>query len=37
VTEGGAQAVAAGNIFNFKEHSYPLAKRYLRQRGIDVR
>jgi cyclase len=37
VTDGRAHAVAAGNIFNFKEHSYPLAKRYLKQRGIDVR
>jgi cyclase len=37
VIEGGAHAVAAGNIFNFKEHSYPLAKRFLKKRGINVR
>ncbi len=37
ILEGGAQAVAAGNIFHFKEHSYPLAKRYLKRRGINVR
>jgi len=33
----GAQAAAAGNIFNFKEHSYPLAKRQMKNQGINVR
>ena len=33
----GAEAAAAGNIFNFKEHSYPLAKRKMKASGIDVR
>jgi len=33
----GAQAAAAGNIFNFKEHSYPLAKRQMKKQGINVR
>jgi cyclase len=35
--EAGAQAAAAGNIFNFKEHSYPLAKRQMKKQGINVR
>ncbi len=35
--EGGASAVAAGNIFNFKEMAYVLAKRYLRKEGLNVR
>ncbi len=35
--QGGASAVAAGNIFNFKEMSYVLAKRYLRKDGLNVR
>ena len=33
----GAQAAAAGNIFNFKEHSYPLAKRAMKAAGINAR
>lgn len=37
ISIGGAQAAAAGNIFNFKEHSYPLAKRQMKKEGIDVR
>jgi imidazole glycerol-phosphate synthase subunit HisF len=37
IEEGGASAVAAGNIFHFTEHSYKRAKSYLRQRGCDVR
>jgi len=35
--EGGADAVAAGNIFNFKEFSYQLAKRDLKKHGLNVR
>lgn len=37
IAVGGAQAAAAGNIFNFKEHSYPLAKRQMKKEGINVR
>ena len=37
VLEGGASAVAAGNIFHFTEHSYKRAKKYLKDKGIDVR
>lgn len=37
ISEGGASAVAAGNIFHFTEHSYKRAKSHLRQRGINVR
>lgn len=32
-----ASAVAAGNIFHFTEHSYPSAKKYLRERNVNVR
>jgi cyclase len=37
VLEGGASAVAAGNIFHFTEHSYKRAKQALRAAGVDVR
>ena len=37
LTEGGASAVAAGNIFHFKEMSYLLAKRELKKAGLNVR
>jgi cyclase len=37
VKEGGADAVAAANIFHYTEHSTKKAKEYLRQAGIDVR
>jgi len=37
VTEGGADAVSAGNIFHFTEHSTKKAKEYLRHAGVDVR
>jgi cyclase len=35
--DAGASAVAAGNIFHFTEHAYPRAKRFLRDRGVNVR
>lgn len=34
---GGASAVAAGNIFHFREMSYVLAKRALKKDGLNVR
>jgi len=37
IIEGGASAVAAGNIFHFKEMSYPLAKKDLKKVGLNVR
>jgi cyclase len=37
LVEGGASAVAAGNIFHFKEMSYLLAKRELKKTGLNVR
>ena len=37
VAEGGADAVSAGNIFHFTEHSTKKAKEYLRAAGIDMR
>ena len=37
VTEGGVDAVSAGNIFHFTEHSTKKAKEYLREAGVDVR
>lgn len=37
LVEGGASAVAAGNIFHFKEMSYLLAKRELKRAGLNVR
>jgi imidazole glycerol-phosphate synthase subunit HisF len=33
----GAEAVAAGNLFHFKEMSYLLAKRELTRQGLNVR
>lgn len=37
IVDGGASAVAAGNIFHFTENSYKRAKKYLRDSAIDVR
>ena len=37
VSEGGVDAVSAGNIFHFTEHSTKKAKEYLRGAGVDVR
>lgn len=37
VKDGGASAVAAGNIFHFTEHSYKRAKQTLRAAGVNVR
>lgn len=37
VTAGGAEAVSAGNIFHFTEHSTKKAKEYLRDAGVPVR
>ena len=37
ITEGGASAVAAGNIFHYIEHSTIVAKMNLLQAGVDVR
>lgn len=37
VTEGRVDAVSAGNIFHFTEHSTKKAKEYLREAGVDVR
>lgn len=37
VREGGADAVAAGNIFHYTEHSTKKAKDHLRAAGIPVR
>ena len=37
ITLGGADAVAAANIFHYTEHSMKKAKRFLRDAGIDVR
>ena len=34
---GGAEAVAAANIFHYTEHSTKKAKDYMRLKGIDVR
>ena len=33
----GASAAAAGNIFNFRELAYPLAKKHLKNHGLNVR
>lgn len=33
----GANAVAAGNMLNFTEHSVALVKRYLAQQGLSIR
>ncbi len=37
ITLGGAQAVAAANIFQYTEHSTIIAKACLRKAGIDIR
>ncbi len=37
VTLGGADAVLAASIFHFAEHSIGEAKRFMAERGIDVR
>jgi cyclase len=37
VLEGGADAVLAASIFHFGEHTVVEAKRYMRERGIEVR
>jgi len=37
VVIGGADAVAAANIFHYTEHSTKKAKEFMRQAGIDVR
>lgn len=37
IVEGEASAVAAGNIFHFKELAYPAAKRQLKNSGLNVR
>ncbi|MFT6914019.1 MAG: cyclase [Motiliproteus sp.] len=37
IVEGKADAVLAASIFHFGEHSIPEAKRYLRDKGIEVR
>jgi cyclase len=37
VLEGGADAVLAASIFHFGEHTVLEAKRYMRERGIEVR
>ncbi|MFT5720117.1 MAG: cyclase [Motiliproteus sp.] len=37
ILEGKADAVLAASIFHFGEHSIPEAKRYLRDKGIEVR
>ncbi len=37
VTQGGAAAVLAASIFHFGEYSIPDAKRYMADRGIEMR
>ena len=37
IRDGGASAAAAGNIFNFKELAYPMAKRHLKKAGLNFR
>ena len=37
IIDGGASAVAAGNIFHYIEHSTIVAKMNLLQSGIDIR
>lgn len=37
ITVGGADAVAAGNIFHYTEHSTKKAKEFMAEAGIDVR
>jgi cyclase len=37
VREGGADAVLAASIFHFAEYSIGEAKRYMAERGVEVR
>jgi len=37
IAEGGADAVAAGNIFHYTEHSTKKAKEFMQGAGLDVR
>lgn len=37
INEGGAEAVSAGNIFHFTEHSTKKAKEFMRDAGVPVR
>ena len=37
INSAGASAAAAGNIFNFRELAYPLAKKHLKDYGLNVR
>jgi len=37
LTDGGAAAALAASIFHFDAHPVPETKRYLRDRGVDVR
>jgi cyclase len=37
IIHGGAEAVAAANVFHYTENSLKKAKEYMRQAGIDVR
>ncbi|MEK6647294.1 MAG: imidazole glycerol phosphate synthase cyclase subunit [Candidatus Firestonebacteria bacterium] len=37
IKKGGASAVSVGNKFHFTEHSTMHAKKYMRERGIDLR
>jgi cyclase len=37
LTEGGADAALAASIFHFGAHPLPETKRYLRERGVEVR
>lgn len=37
IVDGGAAAVSVGNKFHFTEHSTMHAKKYLKDKGIDVR
>lgn len=37
IVDGRADAVAAANLFQFTEHSYPRAKRHLQAAGVNVR
>jgi cyclase len=37
IIEGKADAVLAASIFHFNEYTIPEAKRYMQERGIEVR
>jgi cyclase len=37
VLKGGADAVLAASIFHFRQFTIPEAKRYMAERGIEVR